>query len=308
MNPIAILLVFGGCISEALYNIFIKIESKENTNFKNHVALFTSSVSGVATILLFITSIFTGGPELTPGWWIPIVITGILAGGILHSEIKAMSLEDVSLVVPIATTTPALVVITSLMILGERPSWRGWVGIQLIVIGTYILNIQAFLDKKKEAGGRVNLKDWLAPFLMFKKSIGVRYAYLCVLLATFSLNYEAIAVRKTNIAFASGCIFGICTILNFIFAYYKEADNIRQATGIFTRNFLIVSFCLFLGVLLPAAAFRFDIVPYVGTLKRFQIPLTIILAYYFVGEKQNFKNRFLGSMIMVSGLFLMISG
>ena len=53
-----------------------------------------------------------------------------------------------------------------------------------------------------------------------------------------------------------------------------------------------------------SAALRHGITPYVGALKRLQIPLVIILAYIFLGEKENFRGRFVGGILMVIGATL----
>ena len=64
---------------------------------------------------------------------------------------------------------------------------------------------------------------------------------------------------------------------------------------------LVISLGLFCGVFLPNLAFRYDIVPYVATLKRLQIPLTILLARLFLGERKGFRGRLLGGSLMAGG-------
>lgn len=304
MNPKALLLIMVFCFTEAFYNIFIKRESNRNPQFKNLVETFVVFTSGIATVLLFLVSFFTGGMQLSAGWWQPIVITGILVGGVLYCETKALSLEDASLVAPISATTPASVIFASMIILGEYPSRIGWFGIYLIVAGTYFLNIQAHLDQKRAVGDSIHLRDWFMPFLRLFKSAGIRYAYACVLLATLSLNFEAMSVRKSNVAFASACIFGIGTLINLFFAKFFKGFKFNKISDFDLKNLLIVAVCIFLGVIAVNSAFRYEIVPYVGTVKRFQIPLTIILSYFILSERKAFKTRLFGGSIMTLGLIL----
>src|SRR3989344_634740 len=307
MDPRALLLIAGFCVSEALYNNFIGLQSKKNPDFRNHTALFTSIIGCIAVSMLFVTSYFSGGIELTSDWWVPVLITGGLIGGYLYAEVKAFSIGDVSLVAPIASTTPASIVVASMIILGETPSRIGWLGIYLVVMGTYIVNIQGYFEQRKKDGQALRFKDWFAPLLMLKKNMAIRYAYLCVIIATIAINYEAMAVRKANVAFATACIFGIGTILNCAVAYKKGIT--RSSLGsLMNRYTLVVAVCLFFSVWLPNLAFRYEIVPYVGTLKRFQILLTIVLAYFILGEKKNFRTRFVGASIMLAGLTLIVSG
>lgn len=309
MHTVAILLVLAGCLVEAIYNTCLVKMTRQNPLLKQKMSTLVCLTGFLATGMLFLTAWCTGGAELTPGWWEPVLITGCLLGGILFSEFRAFSLEDASLIAPISSTTPALVVLTSLIILGEYPSWTGWLGIQLIATGTYLLNIQAYLNKRRERGEKVRWIDWLAPFAMLMRSKGVRYAYLCVLFAIFALNYEAMAVRRANVAFASGCILGIASLINFFFAVYKEGAITRHEVAFLKQPLVLtISIGLFLMLFLSNAAFRYDIVPYVGTLKRLQIPITIIFAWFFLGERASFKERFAGGSLMALGAVLLALG
>ncbi len=216
----------------------------------------------------------------------PAIVTGVLNIGIQYFVMLAKSHEDVSLVTPISASTPAVVIVTSLLILGEKTSNVGWFGIMLLVIGTYVLNIQAYIDQRKKSE-RPRLRDWLAPFLLITKSRGVRYAFIGVLLSTVSLNYDALVSRRANPFFGVTVIFGIVSIFNFLLWYVKE----RSATSTVDHRPIASSLLLAIviaGVIAALAngitnyAFRYAIVPYVGTLKRLQIPLTIILAYWLL--------------------------
>ena len=302
-------LVLIGCVVEAVYNICLVKMTRQNPLLKKKMSTLVCLTGCVATGLLFLTAYITGGAEMTPGWWRPVLITGCLLGGVLFAEFRAFSLEDASLIAPISSTTPALVVVTSIIILGEYPSWIGWVGIQFIATGTYLLNIQAYLDKRRKSGEAIRWTDWLAPFAMLARSKGVRYAYLCVLFAIFSLNYEAMAVRQANVAFASACILGIASLLNFLIAMRTEGRiTIKEVTFLRQPLVITISLCLFFTIFLPNAAFRYDIVPYVGTLKRLQIPITIIFAWFFLNERASFRERFSGGSLMALGAVLLALG
>ncbi len=67
---------------------------------------------------------------------------------------------------------------------------------------------------------------------------------------------------------------------------------------------------LFLAIVYAAAnvitnlAYHSSLVAYVGTLKRLMIPITIILAYFILKEKENFKDRLLGGALIAIGAIL----
>lgn len=289
------------------YHLFTKHIFKTNPAWKKRAALFTGITNLVSALSLLSVAFITGGlAEWTPGWWIPVIITGILNIGVQYALTKAKTLEDVSLVSPIASTTPALVIFTSMILLNEYPSPLGWIGIWTIVIGTYLLNIQEYLDIKQAKQEKTSWRDWLAPFLMFKKSLGMRFAFLSAILGTFSLNFDAMAARKANVALAFGCAFLIVGIGNVVAAVYskKPASDGHTPTLKFTWH-LLVAGLLFAGVLWTGhSALRYGITPYVGVLKRLMVPTIIIGAWWLLGEKTNFQSRLLGGTIIAIGTAL----
>ena len=79
---------------------------------------------------------------------------------------RALKLEDVSLVTPMLTFSPAFTVLIATVFLGETPSMRGLTGVGLLLVGAYWLNFSS-----KE--------DWLSPF----KSLSLKSGNLLVLFA-----------------------------------------------------------------------------------------------------------------------------
>ncbi len=70
----------------------------------------------------------------------------VLVGGALNTitsvlYMKAIKISPLSITVPMLTFTPLFMLITSPIILGEFPSIFGMIGILLIVLGSYMLNI-----------------------------------------------------------------------------------------------------------------------------------------------------------------------
>lgn len=312
MNTTAIGLVLLGCLFAALYNVFSK--KVQTGQWKNRSSLLVALHQGGASVILFALAFLTGGPEIQPGFVLPVLLTGFLNIGIMLGKMRARALEDVSLVTPIDSTTPAIVIVTSMIILGEYPSTFGWAGIWLLAIGTYVLNIQdvkARLMERTETAGlsrsRRYARIWFAPFLALGKSAGVRWAFFAVLLSTISLNYDGLVARTANIGFGFGCVFGITALGNLAIAFYrKEYRGVEKMEAFAKAAPLAIFFAL--GNYITNFAFRLEIVPYVGTMKRLQIPLTIILAFYLIGERKSFRERLVGGIIMAIGATLIALG
>ncbi len=301
-----VVFVVVGAVFAALYNVFSK--KVQTGDWKNRSSALVALHQGFAALILLGISVATGGPVVKPGFWLPIVVTGVLNIGIMFGKMRARALEDVSLVTPIDSTTPAVVIVTSMIILGEYPSTMGWVGIWLLVVGTYILNIQDVRQKlaermEKEGTPPAWWRVYLAPFLALGKSAGVRWAFFAVALSTISLNYDGMVARTSDIGFGFGCVMLIAALGNLVVAIFRKEFAGMDGGQAFRKSAILAIF--FAGnIFITAFAFRYSIVPYVGTMKRIQIPLTIILAFFIVGEKKSFKERFAGGAIMTAGAVL----
>src|SRR3989344_8745053 len=130
MTLIAFVLVAVGAVFLALYSVLAK--RVQAGDWKNRTGALVTMSQGGTAILFFAISLATGGPELRSGYLFPILATGVLNIGIMYGKMRARALEDVSLVAPIDSTTPAVVIVTSMIILGEYHTTLGWIGIWLM--------------------------------------------------------------------------------------------------------------------------------------------------------------------------------
>ncbi len=311
MEIMAIFLVVAGAFALAIYNILGKV--LQRGKWSKRTALVAVAASSGASILLLGYSLATGGPRLSDNWVFPVVATGILNIGIMYAKLKARALEDVSLVSPIDSTTPAVVILTAMMIVGEFPTGMGWLGIWVLVLGTYILNIQELRQNRLrknngEPKWRQELKIWLSPFLMFGKSRGVRWAFLAVGLSTLSLPYDGLVARRVDVGFGFGMVFLIVAIGSILLMVVKrEYPNKIKWNG-FVARVILLGLTFGIATVLFGLAFQISMVAYVGTIKRITIPFTIILAYMFLGERKFFRQRIAGGVIMAIGATLIAIG
>jgi uncharacterized membrane protein len=333
LTPVAFVLLCmaANVLLHAWYNLARKAELNKQTIWMNRTAAFTTFANGGASVLLFAITAMTGGPQVSTnalhwnnGFWGPALLCGMLQIGAQFSINRANSLEDVSLVTPIHSTTPALVILTSMLLLGEFPTALGWIGIWVLAIGTYALQLQDAVGVvlKRRAKERsdgwpegVRPRDWtfwvsvwLAPIIALKDSRGVRWAFFAVFLSVFSLNYDGLIARNANVAFGSACAFGISALGNCVLALAKG-----EFRGL-PVGYSLVRTSLYLGLLFGIMhiplnwAYREAIVPYIASLKRFAIPLTIIGAYVILGERKSFTGRFIGGALMTIGAILITLG
>lgn len=315
-----------GVTQHAWYQVVSKAELSRKEIWGKRNATFIGLVMGVTSLLLFTISLTTGGPQISThiwswnsGFWFPVLATGLLNIGIQFANTRAKALEDLSLVSPISTSTPAVVILIGIFVLGEMPGVLGWAGIWLLALGTYTLGIKDLLEKlakpstnpttlnaivgEKRSGWKFWLSVWFAPITSLSRSRGVRWAYLAVLLALFALNYDALTARNANVAFGAGCIFGITALGNLILAVGR-----REFTGLNVGS--AIGTIVLLGILFAAmhvainTAYRATLMSHIGALKRLAIPLTMVGAYLTLGERKNFAGRLAGGVLMTSGAVL----
>jgi len=91
--------------------------------------------------LLFIIFIFIPIPELDREFYIAFCFSLPLEIVSIVLYIKALRLSPLSLTLPFLSLTPVFLIFFSYIILGERVSLLGGVGILFIAIGSYTLNI-----------------------------------------------------------------------------------------------------------------------------------------------------------------------
>lgn len=303
-------LMIVGTFLLAIYNVATKLLLKNREVWTGRDAAATSLIMGYSSLMLFTVCVATGGPQIQSGFWWPVVATGVLNIVIQFANVRSKALEDVSLVSPISSTTPAIVILTSFIILGEFPTPLGWAGIWVMALGTYTLAIQDVWQKLAERE-RIRqhhrsrlafwLSVWLAPFIALRSSTGVRWAFLSAMVGSVSLNYDGEVARRANIAFGAGCIFGITALGNLLF--FGGVRQMRSLPwGYATKRMIWLALLFALLHLAINPTFRETIVPYIGTLKRLAIPFTIILAALPpLRERKSFWERLAGGILMVIG-------
>lgn len=319
MSLVAIGIVALGAVFLALNQVYSKYFQQGDWQERTAAVVVLQMVG--ASALAFAVSAATGGPEIGPGFATAVTVTGVLNIGIRYASMRARAIEDVSLVSPIDSTTPAIVIVTSMIILGERPSTLGWVGIGTMVAGTYVLNIREVWDRLAERAAprgdpriavpvrqlRRQLAIWFAPFVALRRSAGVRWAFGAVLLSTVSLNYDGLAARSANVAFAYACVLVITGAGNLVIAVARKEFSGVTVSGAVSRSAILGSI-LAIGGVVTWWSYRFTIVPYSGTMQRLRIPLAIILAHFILKERKNLRERLGGGLLIALGATLIALG
>lgn len=239
--------------------------------------------------LLIVILFFTGIPEITPKFWIALLVSGGLNVIATILFMKSIQQSDLSLVIPMISFTPLFLLITSPIIVGEFPDLYGLIGVLLIVFGTYVLNL-----KEKEKGVFAPMKA------IFKKK-GPRLMLGVAFLWSISSNFDKWGVQASSSyfwVFASTLFISI--ILFFVMLKFSDdgidtvKKNAKALVPIGAVNGLKLTFQM--------AALNFTLVPYVISIKRTSILLSMLVGFFIFKEKENITQRTIGGLLMLAGV------
>jgi len=276
------LLAFIGAFTNAAYNVGVKFM------VRNTDPLVLAACTYVAAgLLLFAASTTAGLPAIGPSFLSAVLVTGTLNVVATVLYFRAVRTTDISLCIPMLSFTPVFLVASSALILGESPSSAGIAGIGLVVIGSYVINIT----------GRC--RTLTGPVRAMLGNRGVMSLFLVAFIYGISANYDKIAVVSSDPYFASGTVF--CFVGGVLFSVRCLQE--RRLPAIPART--ILAFAGIGAVLAVEAAavnlaYTMAIVPYVISIKRLAIVMTVLFGWLIFKEQEQVQ-RLAGASIMVLG-------
>jgi uncharacterized membrane protein len=243
------------------------------------------------SVILLIISLVIGIPKIGSGFYFAVLATVLLNIISVIIYYKALTITDLSLAIPMLAFTPIFLIFTSSIMLGEFPTVFGIIGILLIVIGSYVLN----LGRKK---------GLLEPFKGFLKNKGMMLMLLVAFLFSIASNYDKLVLKNSDSFFGSaiaGLLMGIFFLVlslikkqKIIVAYKKNFFSFILLTGLTAVGTVLINFALLE-----------QIVPYVNALKRISILFSVLYGGLMFKEK-DMKKRLVGALIMLAGVVLII--
>lgn len=280
------LLAFGTAISEALKDI----TSKYNLHhIDEYAAAFSMHL--VQSLLLIPLVFYFGFQEMSPRFLWALLASSILQLIVILLYFKAIKRSELSVTVPLVTLTPLFMLLTSPIMIGEFPSPLGIAGIVLIVAGTYISNISE------------ESKNFFAPFAALVKNQGSRYMLLVAFIWSITSNIDKIGVEETSPiywAFAKDFVILVYLIPILIWKSTKPMLQIRNRKW----PLFLVGFFRSTSVLTQMFAIQYILVAYVISIKRASSVFIILFAFLYMNERKNFRNRLIGIIVILAGLFV----
>ena len=204
--------------------------------------------------------------------------------------IKSLKMSNLSVSIPMLSFTPVFLLLTSYLMLSEFPTLAGLLGVLLVVLGSYVLNIheakQGYLESIKS---------------IFKNK-GIFYMVIVAFLYSLCANLGKIGVNLSNPAYYMFMFYLIYSILLFI-VFFK---NIKSNIIVLRKNlnyFALAGFSTAASEILIGITYKYSIVPYIISLKRASILFSVLIGVFLFKEK-NFKQAIIGSAIMLIGVLI----
>ena len=240
--------------------------------------------------------LFVPIPSFGPAF-LPTILTAIpleLAALLLY--VKALKYSPLSLAVPFLALTPVFLLLIPYLLLGERISLSGGIGIILIAAGSYTLNIQG-------SGEGI-----LAPFRAILREPGSRCMIGVALIYSFTSTLGKKAITSSSPLF----VVVLYPILLFLcltpVAFWKGRRELRTMDWqrIIKATVLPALFSL-METVAGFVALSLTNVAYMIAVKRVSLLMGVMYGHFLFRE-QGIRKRLFGGVLMVAGVSLILIG
>ncbi|MEG3926761.1 EamA family transporter [Microcoleus sp. T3_D1] len=268
---------------EAVKDVFGKQNLKKSDEY-----VVAWSLSFFSVIFLIPWVVYTGIPTLNSQFWLALLIGGSINAVTSLLYIKAIKVSDLSLTLPLVALTPLFMLVTSPLIVGEYPKLFDYIGILLIVGGSYLLNI-----KEKSKG-------YLAPFKALLDEPGPKLMLIVALLWSIASNFDKIGVTNSSPIFWLFSLFGTISVLLLPVLLHKTPNPGRKILKQLPMLAAMGSFNA-IGVLFQMQALTLTFVVQVIAIKRTSVLMGVLFGHLIFKEK-DIQQRLLGAGIMILGV------
>jgi uncharacterized membrane protein len=287
MHPSAILLVLLSAAMHALRNFFNK-KALDKQAFVWWYELFG---------LIFFTPVFIFA-LFQEGTHTLISETFVILSGFIHFVYwyfltKALEKGDLSLTYPIMRSSPALVLIFSITILGENVSLLGITGILLVAFGVYTINMES-----------LGFSELFRPFRAMTRDRAIQFAFLTLFsVACYTLVDKMAVSTMDPVIFAYVYPWISLSLFTGYIFKAKPNDVLKKEWAAHKATILACGILSIFGYFLILLAFTIERMSYVVGLRQLSIVFAVLLGGQLLKEK-NKKIRIASSIIIFTGAYL----
>jgi uncharacterized membrane protein len=280
-----ILLAFGVALLKGVQSVYQRKNSLETDEF---ITAWSSRVFGLPVLAAAL--LYTGIPQINPMYLFILIPQSLVIAFTSILIAKAYKESEASIVTPMFALSPVLVVGTSFLILGETLSMTGIIGVLLIALGTYVLKLKG-------------VNTVLEPFRKLSKERGVQLIMIVILIYSITANTDKIGVKMTSPVLWPLSVYALSSLF-MLPVMMKKSSNWKSQVKTSWKPLALLGGLGGLSIILQMTAFKLTLVTYVIAIKRFSIPITLLISYILLNERDDFPQRLIGSLIMVAGAVL----
>lgn len=242
--------------------------------------------------LFIVTLFFVPVPPLDATFFWYFLIALPLNGGAYYLYIKAIKVSPLSVTIPYLAFTPAFTIFTGYIFLHEIPKVLSGIGIIIICMGSYVLNL--------------DFKKWspLAPFKAIRKETGS----WIMLIVAFLFSFAAV-IGKVMIIHSSPLFFSVYFFIAFNISFLLFLLVTKKITlHIFIKaplKGIIAGALFFFHLLCHALAISLTKAVYMISIKRLSVFFSIFYGGVIFKEKNLFM-RFCGALLMFTGACIIL--
>ena len=218
-----------------------------------------------------------------------IILTAASVAAASVIILLALKKGDLSLIAPIQSITPLMVLIIAVFFLSEKPKPIGLLGILLVVVGGILL------DKRPNE----NILSIVARIATFKPAILAAVAAALYALASV---FDKVGLKLVSVGV------WIFYVFFFVFLFLAPIVLIKKRKDLYRlkeQKTLIISSSVFTiaAIYLQLLALQTALVTYVLSIKRLSSVFAVVMSYVFLHEAKAL-HRLRGAVIMVAGAIL----
>jgi drug/metabolite transporter (DMT)-like permease len=228
-------------------------------------------------------------PPLGPAFFMALFFGGTLNAIAVVLYVKALNSSDLSLTVPMVTLTPLFLLVTSPFLVQEFPTVADAIGVLLIAIGAYVLNLRA------------NHQGYWAPFRAIASQPGPRLMLMVAFIWSFTSNFDKIGVVHSSPGFWIASLFSFVAIALIPVILLHSKQPFRQLRCHYPALLLIGGFST-LSVLFQMQAIQMTQVTQVIAIKRMSALFGVFWGHLLFKEK-GLRERAAGTVLMMMGVF-----
>jgi drug/metabolite transporter (DMT)-like permease len=281
--PLTLFCAFSLATSDALTK---KALSKHNEHLIAWLRLL------LALPILLVPLFFIPVPPIGQEFYSAVLIALPLETAATLFYIRALKVSPLSLTLPFLAFTPVFLLVIPFLLLGERITLSGGIGIIFIATGSYTLNLS-------EAR-----KGLLAPFRAIRRERGALYMIIVAFLYSITSTLGKKAISASSPLFFASCYFPAVVLLLTPFAIYYGREELR---GIVRNNALKSALlpAFFYAIMLIAHMVAISMAPvaYMISIKRLSLLIGVFYGHLLFKEK-GFRERPLGTVLMLVGVVL----